>query len=75
MKYKVFIDGNEIGSIKAGGIITHDLPDGEHRVHFSLDMGGTLSNSVFVSASDGDVACTIHTKVSLGGDYVELIKN
>ena len=66
IKGKIFIDGNECETVKAGKTTTFEIPDGYHSIYVVLKgVPPTESNSLQINASDGDASFEIKIKVPL----------
>lgn len=53
-KYKVLIDGNEVGTIRDGQTCKFDVVAGEHRLGLRIDWA--RSPEIMVAVGDGQVA-------------------
>jgi hypothetical protein len=80
-KYKVLVDGEEVGRVGAGESVTADVPAGSHEVSLKIDWCRSRKQTVQLGADEtASFACrpnasalTILYYISFGmGNYVRL---
>ena len=71
-RYRVFVDDNEVGRIKRGGVLQVQVPDGDHAVVARIDWARSNFLNVTVRAGDTtelEVGSNVRERARLGTVY------